>query len=123
MWKKRRKLIFSDHHIIPKCNEEKWFNVYNPNNIKRITHKTHCQLHDLFTWKHPYERLQMIYWLDKNVLWNTAKQLIEALLLLDMRDFYKPEFLNWYERDSKEIQKFKEKIKSQNEWENQTKNK
>lgn len=77
----------SNHHRIPKSHEKDGYNVHHPDNMWKIAHKVHVDIHRLFEDKLPHEQIEFILELNRRVIdSNTAKELERIIY---SSDFYK----------------------------------
>jgi len=80
---------FSSHHIIPKSRQKEFEqNLFTNSNIVRLSNKIHQDLHRLFFNKTPQEQIEMMYKINKKVLSDTSKSLLELLVNMDKNEFY-----------------------------------
>ena len=83
----------SRHHIISQCQKD-LFNVFEDNNIKRLTQKQHQALHTLFTdenWPIHQPKLQLEEFerIIEGVLSKKAIELFNLLISMSDDEFYK----------------------------------
>lgn len=83
-----------NHHIISK-KEKARFKVSNPENIIRITRRTHVALNNLFEDKQePRKQLQMMYDIRKSALSIWVRNELYTLLTLPDDMFYNENLIN-----------------------------
>lgn len=82
----------SNHHRISKSHEKGGYNVHHPDNMWKIAHKTHVDLHRLFDDKLPHEQLEFILELNKRVINKDIVKELERIIYSS--DFYKNHLYN-----------------------------
>ena len=78
---------YSNHHRIAKSHEKEGYNVHHPDNMGKILHKVHVDLHRLFEDKLPHEQLEFIIDLNRNVITKETVRELEEIIYSNR--FYK----------------------------------